>query len=850
MDVVVVESPTKARTIDKYVGGRYAVLASNGHIRDLPEKDGSVSPDDGFAMRWQVMARSEKNIASIVRAVKGAKLLYLATDPDREGEAISWHVRAVLAERAALRGVEVRRIVFHEVTETAVNEAIRQPRDLDQGLVDAYLARRALDYLVGFTLSPVLWRKLPGARSAGRVQSVALRLICEREAEIEVFRPQEYWSVEADFRTGRGPTVNARLTHLDGTKLERMAIADEAAAAAAVAEIDRRTYSVAKIEKKRVRRNPQPPFTTSTLQQEASRKLGLGASRTMRLAQKLYEGIDLGGKTVGLITYMRTDSVAIANEARDAIRRLIETDYGKGYVPGRPHKFRSRARNAQEAHEAIRPTDVVRRPSSVAHALERDEHRLYELIWTRAVASQMESASLEQVAVDIASDDRAVILRANGSVVLFDGFLRLYEEGRDDPAESEDGRTLPPMTEGESLERIATRPEQHFTKPPPRYTEASLVRKLEELGIGRPSTYAQILNVLRERDYVRLESRRFVPEDRGRIVTVFLSGFFNRYVEYNFTAELEKKLDEIARGERNWQAVLEEFWKGFSAAVSATSDLKIGDVIDALDKDLGPHFFPVDGENGSDPRNCPACGSGRLGLRLGRHGAFIGCSGYPDCAFTRSLTADPEAAAISTGPRILGEDPATGQLVTVRKGPYGFYAQAGETEGKKKPKRVSLPKGTDPEGVTLDQALGLLSLPRDVGLHPETGKEIVAGLGRYGPYLKYDGAYTSLGPDEDLLTIGLNRAVTLIAEAPKKGRQAKVLRALGDHPGDGKPIEIRSGRYGPYIAHGRAFASLPKNEEAETLTIARAVEILAARAKKGVAKPRTRAARGKTARKT
>ena len=832
MDVVVVESPTKARTIEKYVDGRYAVFASNGHVRDLPEKDGSVLPEDGFAMRWQVVARSQKNLSAIVKAVKRAKRLYLATDPDREGEAISWHVSAVLAEKAALEGVDVKRVVFHEVTESAVTEALNRPREIDGKLVDAYLARRALDYLVGFTLSPVLWRKLPGARSAGRVQSVALRLICEREAEIEVFKPREYWSVEGEFLTARKAAATARLTHLNGAKLGRYDIPDEPAARAAVSEIARHAYSVAAIEKKKVRRNPQPPFTTSTLQQEASRKLGFSASRTMRMAQKLYEGIDLGGETVGLITYMRTDSINLASEARQAIRRLVEADYGASYVPARPHAFRSRARNAQEAHEAIRPTDAGRRPSAVARALGRDEHRLYELIWQRSVASQMESATLEQVGVDIASPDRSVVFRATGSVVLFDGFLRLYEEGRDDAAENGADRILPAMAEGENLDLTKTVPEQHFTKPPPRYTEASLVRRLEELGIGRPSTYAKILSVLQERDYVRLESRRFVPEDRGRIVTAFLSSFFNRYVQYNFTAELEDELDGIARGELDWRAVLEQFWQGFSAAVGDTRELTISDVIDALDEDLGSHFFPVDGANGRDPRQCPACAGGRLGLKLGRNGGFVGCSNYPECTFTRPLAVNPADGDAPAGPRELGEDPETGETVTLRKGPYGFYVQAGEAKGKQKPKRVSLLKAMDPGEVTLEQALALLSLPRDIGNHPTTGKTIAAGLGRYGPYLRHDGRYTSLGPDEDLLTIGLNRAVTLIDEAPGRAK-SRALRALGDHPADGKPVEILSGRFGPYVKHGRTNASLPKDEEPETLTMERAVELLAARRAKG-----------------
>ena len=559
----------------------------------------------------------------------------------------------------------------------------------------------------------------------------------------------------------------------------------------------------------------------------------------MRTAQQLYEGIDLGGETVGLITYMRTDSINLASEARQAMRRLIETEYGPSYVPSRPHSFRTRTRNAQEAHEAIRPTDAGRRPASVAGALGRDALRLYELVWTRAVASQMESATLEQVAVDIASPDRSVVFRATGSVVLFDGFLRLYEEGRDDTADNENERILPPMAEDEELDRGKTSPEQHFTKPPPRYSEASLVRRLEELGIGRPSTYAKILDVLQERDYVRLESRRFVPEDRGRIVTAFLSGFFNRYVQYNFTAELEDELDAIARGEREWRAVLEEFWRGFSAAVGETKDLTVSKVIDALDEDLGPHFFPTDGEDGGSPRKCPACADGRLGLKLGRKGGFVGCSNYPDCAFTRPLTVNPADEDGLAGPRTLGDDPGTGEAVTLRKGPYGFYVQAGEAKDKQKPKRSSLLKSMNPEEITLDQALALLSLPREVGAHPTTGKTIAAGLGRYGPYLRHDGRYTSLGPDEDLLTIGLNRAVTLIDEAPKRGG-AKALRALGNHPADGKPVEILSGRYGPYVKHGRTNASLPKDEEVDSLTMETAVALLAARAAKGGGKPRTK----------
>ena len=836
MDVVVVESPAKARTINKYVGGGYTVLASYGHVRDLPPKDGSVRPEDGFDMSWQVVAKADKHLSAIAKALRGARHLYLATDPDREGEAISWHVCEALGQSAALEGIDVKRVVFHEVTRDAVNEALRNPRDLDRRLVDAYLARRALDYLVGFTLSPVLWRKLPGARSAGRVQSVALRLICEREAEIEVFKPREFWSIEADFRTPRGDPLTARLSHLNGGKLDRFDLADEAAARAAVAAIDEREYRVAGIERKTVRRNPQPPFTTSTLQQEAARKLGFAATRTMRAAQRLYEGIDIGGETVGLITYMRTDSVNLSAGALESIRTMIARRYGRQYVPERPHAFRSRTKNAQEAHEAIRPTDVDRTPESVRAALNRDERGLYDLIWKRAVASAMERATLEQVGVDIAAPDGAVVLRATGSIILFDGFLRLYQEGRDegeDEGEGGDGRDriLPPMDEDEPLERLRTRPEQHFTKPPPRYTEASLVRRLEELGIGRPSTYAAILSVLQERDYVRLDKRAFVPEDRGRIVTAFLSGFFRRYVQYNFTAELEDRLDAVAKGEVDWRAVMAEFWRGFSEAVEATSGLTISEVIDALDRDLGAHFFPAHGDGGADPRACPACADGRAGLKLGRHGAFIGCSNYPECTYTRPLRAGSDEAEPQAGPKALGVDPRSGETVWLRKGPYGFYVQLGEPAGKRKPKRASLLKSMSPTEVDLEQALRLLSLPREIGAHPSTGKTILAGIGRFGPYLRHDGGYTSLGPEEDVLSIGLNRAVALIEQAPRRAG-SEPLRILGGHPEDGKPVEVREGRYGPYVKHGRINASLPKGEEVAELSLERALGLLAARATK------------------
>ena len=837
MDVVVVESPAKAKTINKYLGSGYVVLASYGHVRDLPAKNGSVDPERDFGMIWQVDDRAEQHLKAIAEATRKADHLYLATDPDREGEAISWHVQEVLRDRNVLDGVDVKRVVFHEVTKDAVLDALRHPRDLHHGLVEAYLARRALDYLVGFTLSPVLWRKLPGSRSAGRVQSVALRLVCEREAEIEAFRPQEYWTVIGEFVTESGTRITARLTHLDGSKLDRFDLGDEAAARRAADAVRAGAFRVAAIERKTVTRGPQPPFTTSTLQQEASRKLGFGAQRTMRTAQKLYEGVELGGESVGLITYMRTDNVNMAQEAVRASRALIGSEFGPSYVPERPNVYRNRSKNAQEAHEAIRPTDLARRPSDVAPYLDADGRRLYELVWKRAMASQMARATLEQVAVDISSQDRMVTLRATGSVVLFDGFLRLYQEDRDDPSEDEEGREriLPKVAENERMETGPVTPEQHFTKPPPRYTEASLVRKLEELGIGRPSTYASILGVLQDRDYVRLEQRRFLPEDRGRVVTAFLSGFFNRYIQYNFTAELEDRLDAIANGEIDWKRVLREFWTAFYAAVQDTESLKISDVIEALDQDLGRHFFPPRADD-AEPRLCPACGSGRLGLRLGKSGPFIGCSNYPECTYTRPLSLAGEegegAEALST-PRELGAHPETGEIVSLRKGPFGFYVQLGEAQGKEKPKRVTLPKSIPPAEIMLDTAVALLSLPREIGAHPRDGEVILAGLGRYGPYLKHGSAYTSLGPDDDVLTIGLNRAVSLIDEKPARGGGAAPLRELGPHPEDGKPVALFKGRYGPYVKHGRTNASLPKGVGQDEITLDEAVALLASRAAKG-----------------
>jgi DNA topoisomerase-1 len=834
-DVVVVESPAKAKTINKYLGRGVTVLASLGHVRDLPARNGSVRPEEDFAMDWEAEARGERQVNEIARALRGARRLYLATDPDREGEAISWHVREMLARKGALKGIEVRRITFNEITKRAVQQALANPRDLDAPLIDAYLARRALDYLVGFTLSPVLWRKLPGSRSAGRVQSVALRLICEREAEIEAFRAREYWTVEARFTTPLGAPFTARLTHLDGRRLEQFDLPDEAAAMRAKAAVEAGEFSVLAVERKRVRRNPPPPFTTSTLQQEAARKLGFHAQQTMRVAQQLYEGVDIEGEAAGLITYMRTDGVQMAREALFAIRDHVRSAFGPDYLPGAPREYATRAKNAQEAHEAIRPTDVDRRPEDVARFLTDQQGRLYELIWKRAVASQMQSAELDQTTVEIADRSGRTRLRATGSVIAFDGFLRLYHEDLDDPkAEDEEGRTLPPMAERDPLRRGEVAALRHFTQPPPRYSEASLVKKLEELGIGRPSTYASILQTLQDRQYVRLERRRFVPEDRGRLVTTFLTRFFERYVDTGFTAALEEQLDDISGGRAHWKEVMRAFWEEFSRAVDATRDLKISDVIEALDEELGAHFFPLR-EDGGDPRLCPACAAGRLGLRLGRGGAFIGCSNYPECRYTRPLAvpgAEGEAGgtALAEGQRELGTDPATGRVVTLRRGPYGLYVQLGEetedAKGRKvKPRRASLPRGMDPDTLTLERALGLLSLPRVVGVHPETREEIHAAIGRFGPYVKMGNTYKSLDADDDVLSIGLNRAVALLAEAKPRGR------VLGNHPKDGEPVEVRRGRFGPFVQHGRRVASLPRGVDFDAVTLNQAVAVLAEKGK-------------------
>ncbi|MEM8569306.1 MAG: type I DNA topoisomerase [Pseudomonadota bacterium] len=849
MAVVVVESPAKAKTINKYLGSDYTVLASYGHVRDLPPKDGSVDPEQDFEMKWEVASDSQKHVRAIAEALKDDGTLILATDPDREGEAISWHLLEALTKRRAVKkDTEIARVVFNAITKSAVTEAMKSPRAIDMELVEAYLARRALDYLVGFKLSPVLWRKLPGAKSAGRVQSVTLRLIVEREMEIEAFRAREYWSVKATLETPKGDQFEARLVSLDGKKLDKFDLADETAARAAVEKISSRDLSVTSVEAKPATRNPAAPFMTSTLQQEASRKFGFGARQTMSTAQRLYEA--------GYITYMRTDGIDMAPEAVMAARDAIRDRYGEAYLPKSPRMYKNKAKNAQEAHECIRPTDMSRAPDALGR-VEQDQAKLYDLIWKRSIASQMEAARFERTTVEIGSADSAVGLRATGRVVTFDGFLKVYFEGRDDvdlDAESEEDRRLPPIAKGDSTKQQAVIPEQHFTQPPPRYTEATLVKRMEELGIGRPSTYASIVSTIQERAYVRKEKNRLFPEDKGRLVTAFLENYFGRYLDYNFTADLEENLDRVTTGEEDYKRLLAEFWREFSAALGATEGLRITEVLEKINEVLEPHLFPVTAED-PEPRCCKACGTGRLSMRTARSGgAFIGCSNYPECRYTRPLAGDNLGDEDLAGPdgKILGYNDV-GDKVALRRGPYGLYVQLGEqTEETPKPKRASLPKGMDTETLDLARALELLALPRLIGTHPEDGAKIEAAIGRFGPYVKHNKTYASLKDPEDVLTIGMNRAVELLAQKAARGggrAQPKPLRELGEHP-DGGVIGVFEGRYGPYVKWEKTNATLPETIEKDTVTLEQAVELINAKKPKKKAAPKKTAAKKSSSKKT
>ncbi|NSY48017.1 type I DNA topoisomerase [Agrobacterium tumefaciens] len=837
MNVVVVESPAKAKTINKYLGPGYKVLASFGHVRDLPAKDGSVLPDQDFEMSWEVDSASAKRMKDIADAVKSSDGLFLATDPDREGEAISWHVLDLLKKKRVLGDKPVKRVVFNAITKKAVLDAMANPRDIDVPLVDAYLARRALDYLVGFNLSPVLWRKLPGARSAGRVQSVSLRLVCDREAEIERFVSEEYWNISALLKTPRGDEFEAKLVSADGKKLQGRSIKTGDDANRLKALLEGATYIVDTVEAKPVKRNPGPPFTTSTLQQAASSRMGFSASRTMQVAQKLYEGIDIGGETVGLITYMRTDGVQMAPEAIDAARRAIGEQFGDRYVPEKARFYSTKAKNAQEAHEAIRPTDFNRTPDQVKRYLDADQLRLYDLIWKRGIASQMASAEIERTTVEILADKdgEKAGLRAVGSVIRFDGFIAAYTDQKEDGEQSDDGDDegrLPQINARENLAKQKINASQHFTEPPPRYSEASLIKKMEELGIGRPSTYAATLKTLSDREYIIIDKRKLIPHSRGRLVTAFLESFFAKYVEYDFTADLEEKLDRISAGELDWKQVLRDFWKDFFAQIEDTKELRVTNVLDALNEVLAPLVFPKR-DDGSDPRICQVCGTGNLSLKLGKYGAFVGCSNYPECNFTRQLTSDGSEAeaSVSNEPKALGADPMTGEELTLRSGRFGPYIQRGDG---KEAKRSSLPKGWKPEDIDHEKALALINLPRDIGKHPETGKMISAGLGRYGPFLLHDGSYANLESIEDVFSIGLNRAVTVIAEkqskGPGRGRNGTpaALKELGDHP-DGGPITVRDGRYGAYVNWGKVNATIPKGQDPTSVTLDESLVLIAER---------------------
>ncbi|SPJ24771.1 type I DNA topoisomerase [Palleronia abyssalis] len=872
MPVVVVESPAKAKTINKYLGSDYTVLASYGHVRDLPPKDGSVDPEHEFAMKWEVGADSKKHVKAIADALKDDNALILATDPDREGEAISWHLEETLRARKAIKkDTPVSRVVFNAITKTAVTEAMKNPRQVDAPLVEAYLARRALDYLVGFNLSPVLWRKLPGAKSAGRVQSVCLRLIVEREMEIEAFRPREYWSVKAELQTPRGQTYTARLVTYGGKKLDRFDLADSTQAEMAVQAVASRDLKVASVEAKPSTRNPSAPFMTSTLQQEASRKFGMGARQTMSAAQRLYEA--------GLITYMRTDGIDMAPEAVQGARDAIKERYGDKYVPGSPRIYKNKAKNAQEAHECIRPTEMSKATDDLRIS-DSDQRKLYDLIWKRTLASQMEAARLERTTVDIKSPDGNVGLRATGQVVTFDGFLKVYEEGRDEPSEDGDDARLPQIHHGESaafakdgLKSDSEKAEtkhlsdngavlalQHHTQPPPRYTEATLVKRMEELGIGRPSTYASIVTTIQDREYVRKDKNRLIPEDKGRLVIAFLENYFRRYVDYGFTADLEEDLDHVSAGDEDYKRLLERFWRDFSAAISETSELRITEVLEKINEVLEPHLFPPK-EDGTDPRLCPNCGEGRLSMRTARSGgAFIGCSNYPECRFTRPFgppLSDAEAeTAIPPDGKLLGED--QGDEIRVFKGRFGPYVQRGEvTEENKKPPRQSIPKGWTPEELTLEQGVRLLALPREIGPHPEDGVMIWSNIGRYGPYIKHadtishkGGTNANLESVDDVWEVGMNRAVQILADKPKRGKAAPAapLRELGEHPDRGGPVNVMKGRYGPYVKWEKVNATIPETTDPEAITIDEAVILIAEReAKSGKKAPAKKKAAPKKA---
>ena len=772
MKLVIVESPAKAKTINNYLGNDFKVIASFGHIRDLPSKNGSVLPDEDFAMKYIISEKAEKYVAAITKDAAKAEAIYLATDPDREGEAISWHVAEIIKEKQLGKSSGFfKRVAFNEITKKSILHAMENPREIDINLVNAQQARRALDYLVGFTLSPILWRKLPGCRSAGRVQSVALRLVCEREDEIERFKSEEYWDITLNLLNTNKELFAAKLTHVDGKKLEKFSITNAELANDLAKKLRSKNFNVELLEEKKQKRQPQPPFITSSLQQEAARKLGFSAKKTMQIAQKLYEGMDIGKETVGLITYMRTDGTTLASEAVEQIRQLISQSFGDQYLPSVARVYKSKAKNAQEAHEAIRPTDIFLTPEKLKNKLEKDFYNLYDLIWKRTMACQMENVIMNLVAATLKTKDGEFDARATGSIITFDGFYKIYREGLDDATE-EENKLLPPLQKGEELATSSVNPTQHFTEAPPRYSEASLVKKLEELGIGRPSTYASIISVLQDREYVVVQNKRFFPEERGRLVTAFLTGFFKKYVEYDFTAELENELDEVADGKIGWKVLLQRFWDGFNKNVEVISDKKIADIIIYIEEVLDYHLFGEKSENNKS-KTCPSCNTGKLGLKLGKFGAFLACSNYPDCKFKKQI-ASSDSEDIVEEDKLLGVD-KTGNEIFLKKGPYGFYVQSGQqpTKVKKgekaeKPKRVSIPSSVVISDVTPELAMRLLELPVKLCEHPETKEDVILGIGRFGPYLKYQGRFISIPKKYDPFSVTQDVAVEIITASNEK----------------------------------------------------------------------------------
>jgi len=826
MNVLIVESPSKAKSINKYLGNDYKVLASIGHVRDLAAKNDAIDTENDFEMKWETSDRGKKVIRDIAYAAKDSENLYLATDPDREGEAIAWHVETMLREIPKLNNLNIHRITFNEITKNAVLESLKEPRKVDKNLVNAYLARRALDFLVGFNLSPVLWRKLPGSKSAGRVQSVALKIITERELEIEKFNPEEYWSLKAIFNKDQDKEFEGRLIKINDKKIEKLSIKTYSEASYFLKIIENNKYKVKEIQKKETKRNPYAAFTTSSMQIESSRKLGFSANQTMRTAQKLYEGAEIDGETTGLITYMRTDSVIMSKDAIEEIRCFVLEKLGKEYIPAEPRVYKSKAKNAQEAHECIRPTNIKLTPDILKKYLNSDEYKLYEIIWQRAVSSQMSNAIIDQVSVNITNHNENITFRSNGSSIKFPGMYAVYQETKEEDKkenEEDSSRLLPPLKKEENLNLIKAQKSQHFTLPPPRYTEASLVKKLEELGIGRPSTYASIIKVLQDRDYVLLDKKRFNPHDRGRVVSVFLENYFDKYVEYDFTADMENQLDEISDGKLNWREVIQKFWKTFKILCEDTIGKSNREIIDVLDKALGPHFFPPLGED--KDRKCPSCDNGRIGLKVGKFGGFVGCSNYPECKYTVQFNQITDSKnGVLTGPKEIGIYPETGEMITLRKGPYGIYMQVGEGSNEKKPKRVSIPKNFEPEEIGLNTAIQLLALPRKLGLHPENNLTVSAGIGMYGPYILHNKKYKALEKTDNILDIDLERAIELIAKPTIRGNAT--LKNYGEHPDEKKEITAHDGKYGFYVKCGKINASLLGDQTVETLNLEEAIKLI------------------------